>query len=688
MDFNEALQSYTGERTKENLDLLSKQLTDEMSLHEKLYMLRGHAMGATVSNFLKYRRVYNATPYGAGGCERLGIPEIRFTDGPRGIVMGKCTCFPVSMLRGAAFDDELEYRIGCAMAKEGVALGANYFAGICINLLRHPAWGRAQECYGEDPCLTGRMGSALTRAVRDSGMIACPKHFAMNSIEDLRFSVNAQADERTLREVYLPHFRKCIDAGALSVMGAYNRVNGDYCCENKTLLTKILRDEWGFDGFTISDFFFGIYSASKALKAGLDIEMPYTFKYSSLASLLKRGKIGIADIDKSVRRIISVLLRTQEKLIPADKESILCREHTELSLEAARKGTVLLRNEDRTLPLPANSKIAVVGRYADRINVGDHGSSNVFSPYTVTAYEGLCNKFGRENVFLSASANIDDARKAAANASYVVVNAGSDYTQEGEFLVNLGNIKKKPAGSGGDRVSLRLPGEDVQLILAMSAAGKKVIVNIMGGSAYVISEWEGRVHAVLHSFYSGLEGGNALADILSGDVNPSGHLPFTMAKYEQDYPEFRRIGDNTKDITYGCYHGYTLFEHRGTSCAHEFGFGLSYTEFSVTGTHAAIADGALKVTAQVSNTGKRDGETVVQIYIGSCDTQKERPLKLLKDFKRVALSAGETKETSFIIPLEDIKFYDPMLKDWEADSEYNVYAGLSSSCESFARVKI
>ena len=323
---------------------------NEMTLKEKIRILQGHAMGVTIKNFLTNGRFYNGEAYPAGGCKRLGIPPIMFTDGPRGIVMKKCTCFPVSMLRGASFDDELEYRIGEVFAKEASALDANLFAGVCINLLRNPMWGRAQETYGEDPYLLGRMGVALTKAVQEKGMMACPKHYALNSIEDLRFSVDAQADERTLHEVYLPHFKKCIDAGALSIMAAYNKVNGEYCCENKTLLIDILRDMWGFKGFTISDFFFGIYNGPRAVKAGLDIEMPYTFRYAFLNKQFYKGLFLESDLDRGVRGIIRALLISQSKIQKYPKSVIMCDEHTKLSRKAATKGMVLLKNENKTLP--------------------------------------------------------------------------------------------------------------------------------------------------------------------------------------------------------------------------------------------------------------------------------------------------------------------------------------------------
>ncbi len=313
MNFDTALRLYKKEPTKEKLHEVSELLLKEMTIKEKIRILQGHAMGVTVKNFLSKGRFYNGEAYPAGGCKRLGIPPVMFTDGPRGIVMKKCTCFPVSMLRGAAFDDELEYRIGEVFAKEASALDANLFAGVCINLLRNPMWGRAQETYGEDPYLLGRMGAALTGAMQDNGIIACPKHYALNSIEDLRFSANAIADERTLHEVYLPHFKKCIDAGAMSIMGAYNKVNGTYACENRKLLTDILRNQWGFDGFALSDFFYGIYDAVRSLKSGMDVEMPYLFRYSVLSHKLRKGDICVQDIDVAVLRVLRALISTLPK---------------------------------------------------------------------------------------------------------------------------------------------------------------------------------------------------------------------------------------------------------------------------------------------------------------------------------------------------------------------------------------
>ena len=678
MDFVKAMQLYKSNPDEETLGKAAGALMKEMTLKEKLRMLKGHAMKITAKNFLKNGRFYNAEPYPAGGCERLKIPEVLFTDGPRGIVLRKSTCFPVSMLRGATFDDELEYRVGEAFAREASAGGANLFAGICINLLRNPMWGRAQETYGEDPFLLGKMGIALTRAMQDNGIIACPKHYALNSIEDLRFSVDARADERTLHEVYLPHFKKCIDAGAMSIMGAYNKVNGTYCCESKYLLTDILRNKWGFEGFTISDFFFGIYDGARSLKAGLDIEMPYTFKYATLSHRLKKGDITEKDVDASVERILRAMIKTLCDYKQYPKSVILSKEHTSLAREVAAKGTVLLKNKDCVLPVKSGAKVAVVGRYANKINTGDHGSSNVFSPYTVTAYQGIKVRFGAQNVSLYNGCDPKKAVEAAESSDYIVVCVGSDWLQEGEFLVNLGNVKKKPKGSGGDRVDLRLPAEDVKLIRALSGCGKKLIVNIMGGSAYVINEWLDIADAVLMSFYSGIEGGNALADILSGDKNPGGKLPFTVAKRAEDYPSFLHIGAKNKEIEYGYYHGYTLFDKKNTEPEFPFGFGLSYTDFEIKNATAVPEGDKITVKAEVANVGAVDGEEVLQVYVSSKRTDKDRPVKLLKGFRRVGVAASQSVTAEVQVDVEDIKFYNPESGEWELDSAYTVYVGADS----------
>lgn len=463
MTFNDAVKRYYAEPTDEVLYSAARALCGEMKMTEKLHMLSGQRFFLRNGfDLITKGQKYNCRPCLAGGVRRLGIPAVAFSDGPRGVVMGNSTCFPVSMARGAAFDDELEYEIGSAIADEVAAQGGNYFAGICINLLRNPRWGRAQETYGEDPFLLGKMGAALTRAVQDKGVIACPKHFAVNSIENIRFDVNVLADDKTLHEVYLPHFKACIDAGAMSIMGAYNLFRNEHCCESKYLLKDILRNEWGFTGFTISDFLMGVRSAPKALKAGLDIEMPQIMHYAALPLALKTGKVTKEDVDASVESILRGLIKITPRLKYTSRSVIACKKHTALAKRAAAEGTVLLKN-DGVLPLK-KGKIAVIGRYADKINVGDHGSSSVFAPYTVTPYEGLCNVYGKENVVLCEGTDFSEKEKEIKCCDAVLLCVGSDYRQEGENLANFSkNDDVTEKALGGDLLNAELSPAGVAL---------------------------------------------------------------------------------------------------------------------------------------------------------------------------------------------------------------------------------
>ncbi|MBQ6264399.1 MAG: glycoside hydrolase family 3 C-terminal domain-containing protein [Clostridia bacterium] len=626
---------------------------------------------------------YNCRPCLSGGVKRLGIPAVAFSDGPRGVVMGNSTCFPVSMARGASFDDELEYEIGSAIADEVIAQGGNYFAGICINLLRNPRWGRAQETYGEDPFLLGKMGVALTKAVQEKGVIACPKHYAVNSIENIRFDVDVQADEKTLHEVYLPHFKACVDAGAMSIMGAYNLFRGEHCCESRFLLKDVLRKQWGFTGFTISDFLMGVRNAPRALKAGLDIEMPQIMHYAALPLDLKLGKVTVEDIDNSVQSILRGLIKITPRIKPVSKEKVACKQHTDLAEMAALEGTVLLKNNG-LLPLKEIGKVAVIGRYANKINVGDHGSSSVFSPYTVTPYEGLCNLYGKDKVVLCEGTDFSSKENEIKKCDAVLLCVGSDYRQEGENLANFSKSDKVTEKAlGGDRYSLRIPAQEVELIHKACAAFENVAVNIIGGSAYIIEEWKDEADAILHSFYSGMEGGNALAKLLSGEVNPSGHLPFTMAKSEDDYPDFLFPSAKTRKINYGYLHGYTLLDSQNKKAAYPFGFGLSYTGFEYSDIKAADRGNEVEISLTIKNTGSYDGKTVVQVYAGA---EGENAVKLLKGFKKVFVKAGKTVFETVRINKDDLKFYNPDKKAWYLADNYTFYVG--QDCENVFAVKV
>lgn len=676
MDFATAAQNYTANPTEANLQQQVEALVAEMSEREKIRMLSGRGLLLTLKNILLHGRPYNYEPLPAGGCERLGIPPVLFSDGPRGVVMGNSTCLPVAMCRASAFDDDLEYRVGKLIAAEAIALGANFFAGVCINLVRNPRWGRSQESYGEDPFLLGQMGATLTRSVQEEGLIACPKHFALNSIEDLRFHINVTVSDRTLHEVYLPHFKKCVEAGALAIMGAYNRYAEFYCCQNRKLLTEILRQGWGFDGLVMSDFIWGVRDAEHALRAGCDIEMMFTQHYRKIRRMLRDGRLNITHIDRAVKNIVSVLIRTTPRIKPRARSVVACPEHRALAREAAEKGMVLLHNLG-LLPLSPATPLAVVGDYADTENTGDRGSSQVHSRGVVTPYAGLRKVFAR--VALSPGTQAARALAACREAEVVVVCAGSNHAREGEFTVNLGYKQNtKPKNSGGDRASLRLTAEEVALIRALKAAGKRVVVVLFGGCAILVEEWKQYADAILMNYYSGVEGGTALANILSGAANPGGKLPFTVARDEGDYPPFLEVGQKPYEVEYGYYHGYTLFDKKGMEPAYPFGFGLSYTTFCIGAPAVGVEGGSVSVRVVVENTGERDGAEVVQVYAGSTGADQDRPVKLLKGYRRVELKAGETREITIAIPKDELRFYDPDTRQWVLDQGYIFYVGNSS----------
>lgn len=688
MNYNDAVKLYKENPTSENLKKICADLRSELTLHEKLHMMSGNmvSFGIACVSAIPKGGIYNNLPILSGGVKRLGIPAVRFTDGPRGIVMKRSTCFPVSTCRAAAFDSDLEYEIGKAMADEAVAQGANYFAGICINLARNPVWGRAQESYGEDPYLLGRYGVALTKAVQEKGVIACPKHYALNSIENLRFSVDVKTDDKTLHEVYLPHFKKCIDAGAMSIMGAYNLYNGDHCCESKTLLTDILRDMWGFEGFTITDFVFGLRSCIKAVNAGLDIEMPMTEFYYLLRLNLKMGKIKMEQIDTAVERILYGLIKVTPAMKPTPKSVICCENHKLLARRAAQEGIVMLKN-DGVLPISKQSKVAVVGRYADEINVGDHGSSCVYSPYTVTPYEGFCNKLGKSNVVLSDLDNLEMNMSKIKECDTVVIFVGSDYLQEGENLANMSkddNVQEN--SSGGDRYSLRIPGNEVEAIHKLCKECDKVVVNIIGGSAYIINEWADEANGIFESFYTGMEGGNAVAAVMLGDVNPSGHLPFVMAHDEGDYPKFLYPGEKKNTIEYEYYHGYAKLDKEGKEPDYPFGFGLSYTSFDYSNIKVSDYNDTFTVTADVKNTGSVDGKTVAQVYVGA--NEGDHPVKLLKGFNKQMIKAGEKETIEITVEKDDLKYYNPDTKEWYLEPSYTFYCGQDAKDAMSLKTKV
>ena len=663
---------------------------------ERLWCLDGDVPAHAGLAFL-YDDGYHQAAFPAARLDRIGAPGIAFSDGPRGAVIGNATCFPVPMARGATWDPALEERVGEAIGRELRALGADLTGAVCINLLRHPAWGRAQETYGEDPHHVGEMGAALTRGLQRHVM-ACVKHFAVNSMENARFSVDIEIDDVALHEVYLPHFRRVVDEGVASVMTAYNSMNGEWCGQNAELLDGILRGEWGFQGFVISDWIFGLRDAALSLSAGLDIEMPWRMvRMRDLPQALADGSASWDDVDAAVTRILATTLRFDHILsAPAPDLSVLgSAEHRSLAREVAARATVLLKNDvvegAPVLPLARDSRIAVLGRLADQVNVGDGGSSDVWDLECRSVLDGLRESF--PEVRYEDGTDVAAAASAAASADVAVVVVGTTYEDEGEFigdtppeLLNLFpaadepevveayekqiaalptatkplHVADRPAGftRGGDRVRLRLKDSDRELVQTVAAANPRTVVVLQTGSAIIVQEWIEDVPALVQAWYAGAEAGPGLADVLSGTVEPGGRLPFSVPTDETHLPAFDK---DATSFTYDRWHGWWHLAEQDVDPAFPFGFGLSYTSFAVEDVHVELADGQVVARGTVRNLGDRDGSDVVQVYADLPDA--DAPGRLL-GFARVEVAAGSAESFVVTAPLDRLARRDGAARSW------------------------
>lgn len=691
----------------------AKSIIEKMSLEEKVYLMSGNATLADVFQEKIKQEHYNEHPYVAGGNERLQVPAIRFCDGPRGVASGtgKSTCFPVSMNRGASFDLELEEEIGKAIAREVRGYGANFYGGVCINLPYHPGWGRSQETYGEESFALGKFGAAMVRGVQSEGVMACAKHYAFNSMENSRFKVSVECDRRTEREVFLPHFKMCVDEDVACIMSAYNKYKGVFCGHNDYLLNKVLKEEWDFDGFVMSDFLAGIRDTVDAANGGMNVEMRDTkFFGDKLVKAVQEGLVNESKIDDAALRIVRTVLAFEEAYKESgkkyDSKIIGCKEHQEIALRAAQESIILIQNQNAVLPFERNEvkKIAVLGRLGDKENIGDHGSSRVYPSHVVTPLQGIRNLLPEHTIIFEDGTDMKKAKQAAMVADAVIYVVGCDYNDEGEHLsgndikeMAMEYLKSNPQllqscasmfttdqalqefakKEGGDRVhGLGLCDEDLCLIQETSMLNRNSAVVLIGGNTTLISDWKDNVGAILMAFYPGQEGGTAIAQILFGEVNPSGKLPFVIPQDEKELPF---VNWDTTNEYYEYYHGYTKLEKEGIKPLLPYGFGMSYTTFDLT--EAEFFDGETEVSAKckVKNIGNIRGTEVIQMYIGFQNSMLNRPIKLLRGFQRVTLEPGEEKEVLISCPWEHMEYYDERQARFVLEHmEYEVYIGTSS----------
>ncbi len=765
----------------------------------------------------------------ANGIPRLGIGPVNLVNGPNGVGDKPGTAFPVGVAMAASWNEKLINEIGIAIGEEARAKKADILLGPCVNIHRNPLGGRNFESYSEDPFLTGRMGVNFVKGVQSLRVATSVKHYALNNQETSRSSYDAEVDERTLREIYLPAFETIVkEADPMTFMAAYNLFRGVHCTENRYLLTDILRDEWGFKGFVMSDWD-ATHSTVAAAKAGLDLEMPGKPKFFTKEKLIravKEGKLSEAEIDEKVINILSVYFRIgifdDKNTLP--KGELNTPAHQQLAARAAREAIVLLKNKNNILPLDKKKikTIAVIGPNASVNRVGGGGSSEVKPFYSVSPLDGLKNKLG-DNVKLLYNEGVDitpkdlpvvgpeylippGAKKGehGLKAEYfnnsnmegepvvtridktidfnwgqkspdeniqvdrfsarwtgkliapktgrikigVLSNDGSYLYINGKLLINnwgmhgpllrtteidvvkgkeydikvefseIGNnaevalkwelditknsydpkavelakkadvaivfagLSPKYESEGYDRESMDMPGAQDELIKAVAKANRNTIVVINSGTPVTMKRWINDAQSVVQAWYLGQETGNAIADVLFGDYNPSGKLPVTFPVNYEDYPgypSYNRV-QNKAVHEEGLFVGYRYYDSKNIRPLFPFGHGLSYTSFEYSdATITRNDDGTVDVSLQVKNSGKREGSEVVQLYIHDVKSSVARPFKELKGFSKVTLKPGEVKKVTMKLNKRAFSFYDVSSKKWVAEpGEFDILIGSSS----------
>jgi beta-glucosidase len=652
-----------------------KTLLTRMTLEEKA----GLCCGGDFSNTL-------ALP-------NLGVPALTLTDGPHGVrkqsgaadhlglnESDKTTCFPTAAARASSWNRELLYKVGAAIGEECQAEDVEIVLGPGANIKRSPLCGRNFEYFSEDPYLSARLAAKHIQGVQSQGVGASLKHFAANNQETKRFTIDAVIDERTLREIYLASFEGAVVEGRpWTVMSAYNKINGEFCSQNKKLLTDILRDEWGFEGFVVSDCF-GVSERDEALAAGLDLEMPTSagIGREAIIAAVKNGGLSEAALDSSVERILNIVFKAADgKKANAAYDKAA---HHALAREAAREGMVLLKNEDGVLPLDKNGKIALVGPFAKTPRFQGMGSSRINATQVDIPFDEIAKAAGNAELMYAEgyslndggvnAALLDEAKKAAESVDVCVIFAG---------------LPDKDDSEGKDRKHLHLPENQNALIAEIAKVQKNVAVVLCNGSAVEIP-WVNEVKGILEAYLGGQAMAGALADILFGDRNPSGKLAETFPQTLRDTPCFINFPGESKKVEYreGIFVGYRYYEKTGVKPLFPFGYGLSYTTFEYSDIHLDKTEMAdteeLNVSVTVKNTGTRAGKEIVQLYVRDIASSVIRPVKELKGFEKIALEPGEEKQVEFTLGKRAFAFYDTDIHDWRVESgDFEILIGKSSA---------
>ena len=644
-------------------------------------------------------------PWSTKKIERLGVEPVFMSDGPHGArwmktqsyttraqwdmsslasfttksgyldLLHPVTNFPSLATLGSSWNRELMYEVGKSIGEECRELGIGLLLAPGVNIVRHPLCGRAYEYFSEDPVVAGEMGAHYIMGVQSTGIGATVKHFVCNNAEFERLSMDSVVEERALREIYLATFERIVkNARPSMVMESYNKVNGTSLVENRRLLTDILKKEWGFEGAVISDWW-AVNDRVDSFNAGMDLEMPQNaFNDDLLLKGAKEGSVSMEQLDDSCRRILGLVV----KYASLEKVKADYAAHHAITRRAAGESIVLLKNENGALPLGKDSKIAVIGSFAE-----------------APRYQGLGCSIVNPRELLGPLAEIE---KKAADVTYAP-GYDEDHNTNAELLAESVNVAKTAgcvilfAGlpehletETHDREDYNIPGSHVRLIEAVSSANPNTVVVLQNGSAVAMSPWMDRVPAIVEAWLGGEAGAGAIADVLFGDVNPSGKLAVTFPERIEDIPGYLNFpGENGKHVySEGIFVGYRYYEKKDIKPTFPFGYGLSYTQFQYSGIKldkdTMTNEDSLKVSFTVTNTGDRAGKEIAQLYVKPYGSRLKRPVKELKEFTKIHLEPGMSKVVEFALDNRDFAYYDDYHQEWVVDSgTYTIKVGASSA---------
>ena len=684
----------------------------------------------------KVNMLHSKTNMSSAGVERLGIADMNYADGPFGIreegvpngfqsagwTLDSATYFPTGSALAATWSEELAYKYGTGMGKEARLRGKDVILGPAVNIQRLPVGGRTYEYLSEDPILSAALALEYTKGVQDEGTAVCIKHFAVNNQETNRGSVNAILSERTLREIYLKPFeRAIIEGGAMSVMPAYNKVNGDYCSENEHLLNEILRGEWGFKGFTVSDWG-GTHSTMGAMLHGLNVQMTGSnYLGQPVIDSIKAGKLTEEMVDEKVRQILRVRFAIEP--VPADVANTVMTsqpESQQIAKEVAEKSIVLLKNEDSVLPLKKGIKsIAVVGQNAVLKTQSGGMGAGVKALYEITPLQGIEARAAKEGIEVNyapgyknfpgrrwgpAPAIPNPLEAAAINepADPFLVAEACEAAANADVVIFFGGTNKSIETEGSDRQNIDLPCGQNELVKALKAVNPNLVTVLISGGPTDLRELEPVSPAIVQGWWNGTEGGTALAEVLFGDIAPSGKLPFTFPPKLEDSPAYamgnfpdKNAGGDLFSLMYRpdvmkmsreerqklidsmpkpearyteeFYVGYRWFDTKNVKPMYAFGHGLSYVDFEYDDLKAVAGKDAVKVSFKLENEGQMAADEVVQLYVTRVDSKVEWPTKELKAFQRVSLQPGETKVVTLEIPMKDLRYWNEATNAWDLE---------------------